>query len=541
MKSRFRILIPASLMLVFLVMISMNAICCTNINYGKDANTLGAVINTGEQQGWCDPNIVIVPGAKHEPGTMAPVYLYRFANTSIPPREIVLAGEIPQVEETYTYFHSGFPFMNEHSVFISDELIFQKPELANPNGIMDTDQLMVFALQRAKTAREAIQVAGALAEEYGYAATYGAEAWSVTDPNEAWWFEIYGGGADWYYDCGRPGAVWVAQRVPDDEVSFNVNRGRIDEIDLDNKEFFMASSNIYSLAEDLGYWDPDSGEPFRVWEAYTVSRGVNPRENRFIQLMAPSMIKDKEEFLTRERWPFSVKPDKGKLTLEEIMEIQKDFWEGIEYEEYDLTKSLGGGPWGMPERYQRGLFFSTPFSSQSCTYNLVTIARNWMPPHIGGLMWFGYDKTATSIQMPLYCGVTQVPDSWLNQTRVDVDRNSMYWASNFISNWANLKFSYMIKDIREKRAELMGEMFALQPYVEATALEIYKDNPDLARQYLTNYVVQTGDKTVKEWWKFADHLVTKYMDGGILGEPTPAYPEWWVEAVKAWDAENLGK
>ena len=159
MKGKFRIIIPFALLFGFIFFISMNTLCCTNMNVGKDASVDGSVMNMGSQEGECNPNIMIVPRQKHEPGTMAPVYLNMFQDGAPESVPVVKVGEIPQVEETYAYFHSAFPFMNEYQVFISDEYLGDgKPELENPNGIMDTDQLMVFALQRGKTAREVIRL-----------------------------------------------------------------------------------------------------------------------------------------------------------------------------------------------------------------------------------------------------------------------------------------------------------------------------------------------------------------------------------------------
>lgn len=521
---------------VFLAVMCISGFCyCTNINFGKGATVDGSVINIGAQEGWCNPNIKVVPGQTFEKGAMAPVYMNKFYEGAPLSGEtpVIKVGEIPQVEKTYTYFHSAFPFMNEHQVFISDELLWGRPELENPNGIMDTDQLMVFALQRAKTAREAIMVAGKLAEEYGYSSNYGGpEAWSVTDPNEAWWFEIFGGGADWYPGCGRPGAVWVAQRVPDDHVSFNVNRSRIGEINLEDKDNFMGSPNVYTLAEEMGWWDPKSGEPFIWYEVYADGRsliGSNPdpeielREWRIVSLVAPSMNPDP----TQKRWPFSIKPDK-KLSVQDIMAIQKDYYEGTEF---DLTKGPLAGPWGSPDRFAMEAVHR-PLSHWSTTYHLLTQARSWLPDPIGGLMWFGWDKAATSVQMPIYCGITELPASFDNQSRDVFQRDSAFWAFNFVSNWANLNYKYMLRDIVEAREYLMNDMFAFQPAIEAIALELYEKNPDLARRFLTDYSVNTANKVVDYWWGLADRLIAKYVDGSAVGEPSPVYPDSWQEAEK---------
>ncbi len=526
MKSNYRILISVSLMVLILFLTNLSTFSCTNMSVGKNASVDGSVMNMGSQEGACNPNIVIVPRQKHEPGTMAPVYLNMYQDGAPESVPVIKVGEIPQVEETYAYFHAGFPFMNEYQVFISDEYLPDgKPELVNPNGIMDSDQLMVFALQRGKTAREAIQVAGALAEEYGYSANYGGpESWSVTDPNEAWWFEVFGGGADWYPGCGRPGAVWVAQRVPDDHVAFNENRSRIGEIDLDDTDYFMGSSNIYSLAEDMGYWKP--GEPFVWYEVYASygpeGTGPNVREWTLMSLVAPSLNPDPNQ----ERWPFSVKPDK-KLSVHDLMEFQKNYLEGTHL---DPTVGPLAGPWGSPDRIWN---FVLPWklSQPSASYHLITQARNWLPNPIGGLMWFGFDKPHTSVQMPIYCGITELPKNFSNQTRHYYQRESAYWPFTFVSNWANLCHRYMIEDIKEARAYLMKDMFDLQPAIEETAVKLYEQDPELAIRFLTRYSVDTANRVVDYWREFGDELLAKYVDGGIVGGPWLDYPEYW------WDLE----
>lgn len=523
---KLKFFLVLSLMFVLLTFLSINVNACTNMNFGKDATVDGSVIVMGAQEGGATPNIEIVPRQTFKKGEMAPVYYNRWQDTSVPPpAPVIKVGEIPQVENTYAYFLSGFPFMNEYQVFISDEyLCFAREELTTLTGIMDSDQLMIFALQRAKTAREAIMVVGSLIEEYGLSSNYGPEAWSITDPNEVWWIEMFGGGADWTPDCGRPGAVWVAQRVPDDEVSFNVNRSRIGEIDLDNEDYFMGSPNVYSLAEDMGWWDPKSGEPFIWWKAYSTNRDVENREWRAVSLLAPSLNPD----INQKRWPFSIKPDKGKLSVQEIMEIQRDVFEGTEI---DQTKGLLSGPWGSPDRHDN--WASHAFCHQYTTHHFVAQARSWLPDPIGGLMWFGWDKACTSVQTPLYCGITKLPDSFHNQRFDLFDRNSAFWAFNFVANWANLGYSYMIKDIGEARRYLMDDMFAMQPAIEAAALELYKKDPALAVRFLTEYSVNTANKVINYWWELGDKLVAKYDDGLLLGNRNPKYPDWWLEAVEA--------
>ena len=428
--------------------------------------------------------------------------------------------------------------MNEHQVFLSDQSINGRTELANSEGLIPEEQLMAFALQRAKTAREAIKVAGSLAEQYGWGESR-SESWLVTDPNEAWHFEIYGSGADWTLDSGRLGALWVAQRVPDDHVSVNCNRSMIGEIDLDNPDYFMASPNIFSLAEEMGWYDPEAGEPFIFHEVYAPKDRTirhSRREWRVFSLLAPSQNFSPWE----KRYPFSVKPDE-KVSAQDLMAIQRDFFEGTEF---DLTKGMAAGPFGNPNPYffpdsilpedLRGLTWERAISMPIASYYSVSVARNWLPDPIGGLMWFGLDQTATSCPVPFYCGITEVPESYNTGRRDIFDKDCAWWAFNFVSNWANLKWSYMIKDINEARDYLQSDMFAMQPIIEETALKLFQKDPSLATRYLTDYSVNTANKVVDHWWKLAETLIAKYDDGfisGPEGDKSPGYPEWWLREV----------
>ena len=521
---KIRVLLILSAILLLLAFLSNGSYACSNMLYGKYTTVDGSIILAASQDGWWDPNISVVPRLTFAPGEMVSVYENNPYQTQVPPVDLIKVGEIPQVENTYAYFKSAWGgFMNEHQIFVNDEYIYGREELSNPKGL-PADELIKFGLQRAKTAREFIKVAGNLAEKYGFY-NGGAEAWAIADPNEAWFFEIFpAGGKDWTPDSGIPGAVWVAQRVPDDEVSFNFNRSRIAEINLGNPDYFMASSNIFSLAEEMGWYDPDSGKPFIWWEAYTPDReDINLREWAFVRLIAPSLNPDSNQ----SRWPFSIKPDKGKLSVQEIMDFQMD---NLEETDFDLTKGLAGGPFGSPDRYGKG--FPRAINTYTSTYYFVAQARNWLPDPIGGLMWFCYDKADTGCFMPFYCCNKAVPASFNNQRRDIFDKDSAFWAFQFVSNWANLKYNYMIKDIREARQDMMNSMFTLQPAIEATALELYKKDPSLVTRFLTDYSVNTANKVVNYWWELGDKLVAKYVDGQIMGERSPGYPDWWLDAIK---------
>lgn len=222
---------------------------CTSVVVGKDASVDGSVMTTHTCDGWYDARLVVVLGQTFESGAMTPIYKNICIMTR-PDKELDKVGEIPQVEETYTYYHVGYPFMNEHQIMIGETTFGGRPEFENGDAWMMIEQLEILGLQRAKTARECIEIMGSLAEKYGYGD--GGECLTVTDPNEAWHFEIMGPGPLWTPASGKPGAVWVAQRIPDGEVGVSANRARIGEINLDDKEILYSYYNSKTLNQRGG-------------------------------------------------------------------------------------------------------------------------------------------------------------------------------------------------------------------------------------------------------------------------------------------------
>jgi len=276
------------LLVVLVFSVYADTLGCHDVTAGKDATVDGSVLTAQSCDGRYDSRIIIVPAADHEPGEMAPVYKWIVYGDRRPLEKL---GEIPQVAHTYKYFNVAYPFANEHQVLIGETTLGGASETkAGEHAIMAIEQLEVFALQRAKTAREAIQIMGDLAVEYGYfASCYLGECLTVTDPAEAWIFEIFGVGPLWTPESGKPGAVWCAQRVPDDHVTSVPNYSRIGQIDLDDTDNFMGSSNYIDTAVELGLYDPASGEPFMWNWAYGGTYGkASDRLWRAYNLLAPS-------------------------------------------------------------------------------------------------------------------------------------------------------------------------------------------------------------------------------------------------------------
>ena len=513
---------------------------CTAVMVGKEASVDGSVMTTHTCDGWYDQRIQVIPGQKFELDAKAEVMkvdVYKeLCHITRPGVEPIKVGEIPQVSETYSYFHIGYPFMNEKSVIMGESTWSGRRELRNDQGIFMIEELEVFGLQRASTARECIQMMGELAETYGYGD--GGEGLTITDPNEVWLFEIAGPGILWEPGSGEPGAVWAAQRIPDDHVSVIANRSRIGEIDLDDPDYFMASENVKSLAQEMGWWQPEEG-PFSFWKAYCPEPYggryyQQRREWRVLSLLAPSLNLDP---YAEEQYPLSVKPD-DKVSVQDLMIIKRDYYKGTQF---DLTEGMAAGPFGNPNRYptptnvkpegKENLDWERAISMFRCSYSFISQARSWLPDPVGGLLWFGEDAPHSTCYVPLYCGITEVPKSFSSGRRDVFDEDSAWWAFNFVSNWADLKFSYMIEDIQEAQDELEGSFFAMQPAVENAAHEMYEKDPALAVKYLTGYSNTSANKAVERWWELAKELIAKY-DDGYVNDSSVGYPTWWLEEVE---------
>ncbi|HOY26599.1 MAG TPA: C69 family dipeptidase [Mesotoga sp.] len=519
------------ILLVFLFTFGAMAMACTSILVGKAASVDGSTMTTHTCDGSYDARIQIIPGGEHAEGETVSIYK-GLCQAGIPGRTVSYVGEIPQAPVTYTYFHIGYPFMNENQIIMGETTWSGKREIRNAQGWMTIEQLQVLGLQRAKTAREAIQIMGELAEKYGYGD--GGEGLTIIDGEEAWLFEIGGPGPFWSPGSEEPGAVWVAQRIPDDHVLVHANRSRIGEIDLENTDYFMASPNVISLAVELNLWDPNSGEPFKFYAAYCDKTPFynTRREWRVLDLLAPSLELDP----WAERYPLSVKPD-HLVSAEELMMIKRDHYEGTEF---DLTQGLAAGPFGNPNRYatssnQRpeGVNYDgweRAISMFRCSYVIVGQARSWLPAAIGGVLWFGEDAPHSTVYIPFYAGNTSVPTSFSQGARDYFDRTSAWWAFNHVSNLADLRYDVAIKIIQAEASKFEKEFLANQPSIEKAALVLYEDNPALAIDFLTNYSNNAANKVVDRWWKLADELIYTLNDGYVNGS-TAGYPTWWLEAV----------
>jgi dipeptidase len=498
---------------------------CTNLLVTKGASADGSVMITYTCDGEFHPTLRSTPAADYKPDEMMDITDWGGK----------VRGKIKQAPHVYAVVG----LMNEHQLAISETTFDGRAELENPEGLLHYWDLMQLALQRARTAREAIKVITDLVVEYGYRST--GESISIADTNEAWILEIIGPGK------GGKGAEWVAVRVPDGYIACHSNKARIGEFPLDDPENCIYSANVISFAVVKGYYDPKSGKPFRFCDAYCPP---TPRNRKYAETRVWSMFRRVAPSLNlspdwhravdgSQPYPLWIKPDK-KLSLADVFALMRDHYEGTEF---DMTNGLDAGPYGTPNRWRPidwtvdGVQYAweRPISTQQTGFSFVSQSRAWLPDGIGGVYWYGVDDTSMTCYVPLYCSIDALPESYTVGSLKAFSRDSAWWTFNFVANYANLRYRDMAPEILAVQKELEGGFIALQPAVEKTAQELAKTDPKLMTRYLTDYSVSHGEMVVKRWRQLGEHLITKYNDGYVQddkGEPQEkGYPEPWLRRV----------
>jgi len=522
---------------------------CTVIMVGKGASADGSTMTTHTCDcGMCDWTWRHVAAADHKPGSVRKIYHINQYRTW-PPQEglkwdLYLKDytkvDIPEVSHTYAYHHGMFGYMNENQVAISESTIGCQRNMRNPTPApaFDITMLTLVAMERAKTAREAIKVMGFMAEQYGYGFNDDGEMLAVSDPNEVWVFEIMPVGPLWTPNSGKPGAVWCAQRVPDDEVSVCPNESRIGEVDINNPDYFMASSNVISYAIEGGFYDPAFGKPFSWKRAYSPREGsanINPgraRMWRYYNLVAPS--KKFSPDTPNMDYPFSVKPD-NKISVQDVMNFTRDKCQGTHL---DPVRGIRGGPFSNPNYYRATRCICT----NRVEYTSLVQCRGWLPNPIGGIVWVAFGAQDTSCYTPLYAGITRIPDAFSIGDHWVFDRKSARWAFDYVDFHTQVVYSYAIEDVKKAQAEWEGGAVARMAEIDKKAQELYQKDKAKAIKFLTDYSLSNADNIIRAWWNLGDQLLVKYNHFGFYDTERrgtergkPAYPDWWTKAVKMLD------
>ncbi len=531
------------------------AAACTTVMVGKRASVDGSVLVASSCDGDVMGLIYVMPAMTYPAGTELPMYwnvprpkTYEEYQANLR-KGYDLVGRIPTTRTYRSIILAGnlesmtTGGLNEHGLNIAIEFLPMRKGLACDKGVVGpnsnhwTTSLIANGLLRAKTAREAIRVIGAMIDEYGflyYRAPTAGVALPIADENETWLMEIFGPGKDWSPESGKPGGVWCAQRIPDGEVGCSANRSRIGRVNLEGGDHFIASSNIRSLAEELGFWQPD--KPFVWYEVYggPGSTFNSFREWRALSLAAPSLDLKATGDPAVDRYPFSVKPDEP-VAVPRLMEIMRDGYEGTRF---DLTehprfqikgkKSPLARPFGPPELFDvLGIKPERALCTPSSGYVFVAQLRDRLPDPIGNCLWFAYGPANTSCFMPVYAGITDLPDAWDHAADfARVDRTQPQWNCRLVHNLANsLRYQDAIKDIQAVAKPAEERFFGIRVEFEKAAVGVFeKGGATAAEAFVTDYARQCSTNVGHAYDELVDYLVFKYLLGYKELAP-PTLPE----------------
>jgi len=530
-----------TLLVVFTIFFSAyEANACTNYIVTKGASADGSVMFSyaadshllyGELYHW--------PAGEWPVGTMMDVYEWDTGKW---------LGKIEQASITYNVVGNT----NEHQVGIGETTYGGRAELQHQDGaIVDYGSMIYIALQRSKTAREAIKVMTGLVAQYGYYSE--GESFSITDKNEAWILEMIGKGQ------GEKGAVWVARRIPDGYVSGHANQARITTFPLtDSKKSItdkqmdklfdrdiecVYSNDLISFAKDKGYYkgkDKDfsfsdtyapvdfEGARFCEIRVWTMFNKVADGMGKYWDYVKGDVKYDKKTGYATNRMPLWVKPN-HKITLHEMMNFMRDHLEGTKL---DMSKDVGAGPFHVPYRWRHltwkvdGVEYCNEraTATQQTGFSFIVQSRNWLPDAIGGIIWWGVDDASGTVYMPMYGSITKAPDNFAvgNGSMMEWSETSGFWIFNQLENFAYTRWDAIHPEIEKVQQKMENDFIDFIPAVDKGAQELYARSPEKAIAYLTNYSAYAGDYTFKTWKKLYQHLFMKFMDGNIkTAKPVP--------------------
>ena len=464
---------------------------------------------------------------------------------------------IPQVAQTYSVVGN----MNEHQLAIGETTYGGREELAKEiEGGIDYGSYIYLTLQRAKNAREAIQVLAGFMKDYPYHSE--GESFSIADPNEVWILELIGKRQGTvkpelakklkykYTD----GAVWVARRIPDGYVSGHANQARITQFPQEGKKFQKAkgkglhkvisskhldylfepevecvySDEVITYARACGWYD-GKDEDFSFCDTYaplTFSgmRGCDARVYAMFNRVAKGMQRYEKYAMgdaNAERLPLWIMPD-HKVDVHEVMNLMRDHYEGTSM---DMTKDLGAGPFQCPYRWRpmgfeldgRTYIHERATSTQQTGFSFVAQCRSWLPDKVGGILWFGVDDTYSTVYCPMYCGITEIPECFRqgNGDMVTYSETAAFWLFNRVTNFVYSRYSDMIKDLQQVQDRLETSYIKDVQKFDDRAKQ---NDGEALTQLLNDFSGRQAKRMMKEWDQLDKFLLVKYMDGNIKKE-----------------------
>jgi len=559
---------------------------CTTIAVSRGASTEGPMVTHTADCSDCDFRVNKVPAMDHPEGSVRTLYEYRGPYPATVTKErgekgtwhpdnlqgsesqldawgshSVITGTIPQVAHTYAIIEGGYGMINEHQVIIGESTCAAKMWASPPsNGgkaIIEARELSRVALERTKSAREAVELMGALAEKYGfYSADWlsggdmslgeGGEALTVGDTKEAWVFHVLP-------DDTGTSAVWAAQKVPEGHVAVVANQFIIKHIDptlLGTEQLY--SSNIFEVAKRKGFWKEEDGL-LHFTTTYAPARAHAPYSNRRVwrvfNLVAPSYYLPGDIDPLAVGYPFSVPVDDA-VGPRDLMRIQRDHYEGTPY---DMTKGLAAGPFGDPTRFDPGPnggmtmgtvlngSFERAIAMFRTSTTIVAQARHNLPDAVGARLWLATYNPASSSFLPLYpAGSGPLPSEYTTGSLFKYDPRSAFWNFLAVGNYAARFFNVAMPEVKIVQDALEHGSFVATEAAEKDAVRML-DNGDKkgAAHVLGEVSIDQATVIVSAWVSLLPKLITVFHDGyhaQTLDGPKITmtklfYPEWWLEAV----------
>lgn len=515
-------LLSAALAATLISFSSADALACTNMLVGKKASVNGStMISYNADSHTLYGELYYTPAADHAPGAMRKVIEW---DTNKP------LGEIPQPAHTYRVVGN----VNEWQVTIAESTWGGRHRLSDKNGIIDYGSLIYIALERSKTAREAIDVMTSLVSEYGYYSS--GETFSIGDPNEIWVMDLVGKGT------GNTGAVWVAQRIPDDCISAHANQARIHKFPQAKKKLnkkmnryevgdsCMFSADLIPFGRTLGYEGSDADFDFAATFGdldYSAFRGCDGRVWAFFNRYASGMERyfDFVDMVEgAEVLPLYVKPDRL-LSHRDIQDALGDHFEGTPW---DMTKDVGGGPFHSPYRW-RPMHFEVDgvtytheraIGTQQTGFSFVAEMRGWLPREVGAKTWFAADDAATAIFMPIYNNILEAPLCLRvgNGDMLTFSWTSAFWMTNWVANQCYSRYEDMKVDVDRVRNKIMDRWDAESDSIDAQAVALLKNSTSDVTAFLNEYTARESNGATEAYKELGIYLLVKYLDGNIKQE-----------------------
>ena len=545
---------------------SVQTDACTNILVTKGASADGScLVSYAADSHQLYGELYFHPAADWEKGSMLDIYEWDTGK---------YLGQIPQVRHTWQTVGN----MNEHQLIIAETTYGGRPELYDSTGVMDYGSLIYVALQRAKTAREAIEVIVDLANTYGYCSS--GESFSIADKDEVWVMDLIGKGIKMVKGKNvNKGIVWVARRVPDGYICAHANQSRISTFPLKDKKNCMYAPDVISFAREMGYYEgPDEEFSFcdaynplnfggmrgceaRAWAAFNIlcdgRFAFEDEEGNLVEHDAYEYIDYAMGYDKSKRFPLFVKPSE-KISVKDLADVMRDHYEGTPM---DMTQDIGAGGNALPYRWRpmdfeyEGKTYTNEraIATQQTGFWFVGQSRSWLPDMIGGIIWFGTDDAATSYLTPIYTNVTEVPECFAegNGSMVEYSPTSAFWMCNRVANACYRMYNVMAPTVRAKIDAFENAQAEAVKEVDLKAMEQFAaGDSEQVKKILTDYSVNTAQQMFKDWTDLEILLLLKYMDGNVKGQnpdgsfidngydksipgaiSNPGYTDKWKESV----------